>query len=148
MPVRKPQPSVLAKGLSFHVNVESFGLSLIADRRAVKQILLQLLSNAVKFTPPGGHVSIEAGLVGANVSVVVRDDGVGIPESELPRLGKPFEQACAERYLTKNGQGLGLALVTALTEKHGGAIRIESRSGEGTAVHLELPVANARGAAA
>jgi PAS domain S-box-containing protein len=140
--------SAKAKGLSLTVNAEGSCLSLVADRRAVKQILLQLLSNAVKFTPPGGHVSIEAGLVGANVSVVVRDDGVGIPESELPRLGKPFEQACAERYLTKNGQGLGLALVTALTEKHGGAIRIESRSGEGTAVHLELPVANARGAAA
>jgi PAS domain S-box-containing protein len=138
--------SARAKGVT--VNVDAAGLSLAADRRALRQILLQLLSNAVKFTPAGGHVSIEARQAGTNVSVVVRDDGVGIPESELPRLGRPFEQACAERYLTKNGQGLGLALVRALSEKHGGTVSIESRIGEGTSVHVELPAKAVRAAAA
>ena len=110
-----------------------------ADHHAVRQIGLQLLSNAVKFTPAGGRViaSVRSTSTGTNVSV--SDTGIGIPESELPRLTLPFEQVCAERYLAKKGQGLGLALVQALAEKHGGAMRIESAAGKGTTVHVEFP---------
>jgi PAS domain S-box-containing protein len=140
--------SAEAKGLSLTLRIDGAALSLVADRRAVKQILLQLLSNAVKFTPSGGRVSIEAERSGANIAIVVRDDGSGIPPSELPRLGRPFEQACAERYLAKGGQGLGLALVRALAEKHGGTVTIESRVGKGTSVKVELPATTARAAAA
>jgi two-component system cell cycle sensor histidine kinase PleC len=110
-----------------------------ADRHALRQILLQLLSNALKFTAPGGHVSVDAGNSGSCTVLTVRDDGIGIPASELPRLGRPFEQVCAERYLTKNGQGLGLALVRALVEKHGGSFAIEGELEKGTCIRIELP---------
>jgi len=115
-------------------------LSLVADRRAVKQILLNLLSNAVKFTPPGGHVDVEADFAGDRVQVTVRDDGIGIPAEHLPRLGRPFEQVCNDPMLAKGGTGLGLALVHALTARHGGAVRIESREGKGTSVTVEFPL--------
>ncbi|MGD0191013.1 MAG: ATP-binding protein [Rhizomicrobium sp.] len=108
------------------------------DRRALRQILLQLLSNALKFTAPGGHVSVSAHRAGGCTVLVVSDDGIGIPVSELPRLGRPFEQVCAERYLTKNGQGLGLALVRALVEKQGGSFAIQSEPGKGTCIRIEF----------
>jgi PAS domain S-box-containing protein len=115
-------------------------LSVVADRRAVKQIFLNLLSNAVKFTQTGGHVDIEANFDGDRVSVVVRDDGIGIPEEHLPRLGRPFEQVCNDPMLAKGGTGLGLALVHALAGKHGGAVRIDSKEGLGTNVTVEFPL--------
>ncbi len=116
------------------------GLSVIADRRAVKQILLNLLSNALKFTPAGGHVEVEANFTGDRVSVTVRDDGIGIPAEHLPRLGRPFEQVCNDPMLAKGGTGLGLALVHALAGKHGGGVRIESQEGAGTAVTVDFPL--------
>ncbi|HEY1632869.1 MAG TPA: ATP-binding protein [Rhizomicrobium sp.] len=124
-------------------------LSVLADRRAVKQIMLNLLSNAVKFTPAGGHVDIEASFTGDRVSITVRDDGIGIPNEHLHRLGKPFEQVCNDPMLAKGGTGLGLALVHALAGKHGGQVRIESREGKGTSVTVEFPLSPpARAAAA
>jgi PAS domain S-box-containing protein len=115
-------------------------LSVIADRRAAKQILLNLMSNAVKFTPPGGRVDVEARLAGDHISVVVRDDGIGIPADHIPRLGRPFEQVCVDPMLAKGGTGLGLALVHALAAKHGGAVRIESTEGAGTTVTVDFPL--------
>jgi PAS domain S-box-containing protein len=115
-------------------------LSVIADRRAAKQILLNLLSNAVKFTTAGGRVDVEARLAGDHVSVVVRDDGIGIPADHIPRLGRPFEQVCVDPMLAKGGTGLGLALVHALVAKHGGAVRIESAEGAGTTVTVDFPL--------
>jgi PAS domain S-box-containing protein len=112
----------------------------IADDRAIRQVLLNLLSNAVKFTPKGGQVTISAALVGDCVRICVRDNGIGIPASELPRLGQPFEQVSTNPALTKNGTGLGLALVHALVAKHGGTTHIESTEGEGTAVSIEFPM--------
>jgi PAS domain S-box-containing protein len=115
-------------------------LSVVADRRAAKQILLNLLSNAVKFTTAGGRVDVEARLAGDHVSVVVRDDGIGIPADHIPRLGRPFEQVCVDPLLAKGGTGLGLALVHALAAKHGGAVRIESTEGAGTTVTVDFPL--------
>ncbi|MGH6870331.1 MAG: PAS domain-containing sensor histidine kinase [Rhizomicrobium sp.] len=115
-------------------------LSLVADRRAVKQIMLNLLSNAVKFTKAGGHVDVEAEFAGDRIQVTVRDDGIGIPAEHLPRLGRPFEQVCDDPLLAKGGTGLGLALVHALTGKHGGTVRIESQEGAGTSVTVEFPL--------
>lgn len=115
-------------------------VSLQADRRAIKQILLNLLSNAVKFTLPGGHIAVQAYTAAGRVIVAVQDDGVGIPAVDLPRLGRPFEQVRTDPALTTGGTGLGLALVRALADKHGGTVRIESEEGIGTTVSVELPV--------
>ncbi len=135
------------RGLALAVNVPRSGVILTADCRAIRQIVLNLLSNALKFTTRGGHVSIEAASTGNRIGLVVRDDGVGIPASALDRLGRPFEQVCSDPYLAKGGQGLGLALVHALAGKHGATVAIESKEGEGTLVRVEFPAEPARAAA-
>ncbi len=117
-----------------------------ADRRAVKQILLNLLSNAIKFTPRGGRVSIAVEEHDAKIRVVVRDTGIGIAPDDLKRLGQPFEQARSNPFVAQGGTGLGLALIKALSESHGGGATIESVEGDGTTVSVDFaarPVARA-----
>lgn len=121
---------------------------LIADRRAVKQILLNLLTNAVKFTPAGGHVKVAVQSEGKSIRITVKDDGIGVAVADLERIGKPFEQVCGDPMLAKTGTGLGLALVRALTEKHGGVLTLQSVEGVGTEVSVVLPLAQAKRAAA
>jgi cell cycle sensor histidine kinase DivJ len=116
-------------------NVES----VFADKRAVKQILINLLTNGVKFTPRGGEVRIDALLDANGVTIAVSDSGVGIAPADLERLGKPFEQVEGEHVRAKEGTGLGLALVKALTAMHGGEATIESAVGIGTTVRVRLP---------
>jgi len=115
-------------------------IHLMADRRAVKQVLLNLLTNAIKFTPAGGQVDVNVAVNDGRVILSVRDTGIGIPAHELPRLGKPFEQVCGDPMLAKAGTGLGLALVRALIEKHGGQLHIQSEEGFGTEVSVDFPV--------
>jgi PAS domain S-box-containing protein len=124
-------------GVTMRVNTN--GTVCSADRRAMKQIVLNLLSNAVKFTPAGGEVEVSDALVGERVRITVSDTGIGIAPEDLPRLANPFEQACADPKLAKGGTGLGLSLVRALAEKHGGAFAVESTPGEGTTVTVEFP---------
>jgi signal transduction histidine kinase len=120
----------------------------MADRRAVKQVLLNLLSNAIKFTPVGGEVEVTVAVENERVILRVRDTGIGIPAADLPRLGRPFEQVCADPMLAKSGTGLGLALVRALVELHGGQLRIESQEGAGTEVAVDFLRAGAKRSAA
>jgi PAS domain S-box-containing protein len=135
-------------GLDIAVSLPKEPISLIADRRAVKQVLLNLLTNAIKFTPPGGRIQIAVRIDNGTATLSVRDTGIGIPAHELPRLGRPFEQVCGDPMLAKSGAGLGLALVRALVEKHGGRMRIESEEGVGTEVSVDFPLNPAQRAAA
>jgi two-component system, cell cycle sensor histidine kinase DivJ len=112
---------------------------IFADKRAVKQILVNLLSNGVKFTTRGGDVTIRVGLDKHGIEIAVSDSGVGISPKDLARLGKPFEQVEGGR--VREGTGLGLSLVKALTAMHGGEATIESVLGEGTTVRVRLPYA-------
>jgi PAS domain S-box-containing protein len=128
-------------GVTLHVEAEGHLPSLLADRRAVKQVILNLVSNAIKFTPAGGEVRIAAAQHGGVARIVVRDTGIGIPASEIHRLGQPFEQVCGDPMLAKTGTGLGLALVRSLAEQHGGAMEIASREGSGTEVSVTFPLA-------
>lgn len=112
----------------------------MADRRAIKQIMLNLLSNAIKFTPAQGRVVAGARRDGMNVLIEVRDTGVGIPESDLQRIGKPFEQAGDPMRDMQKGTGLGLSLVAALASLHGGRMQIDSAPGDGTTVTVVLPI--------
>jgi cell cycle sensor histidine kinase DivJ len=110
-----------------------------ADRRALKQIVINLLSNALKFTPSGGVVILTARTAGQTLEIVVADTGVGIAPEDLERLGRPFEQA-GEAGDRARGSGLGLSLVAAFAKLHGGGLSLESRVGEGTAATVRLPV--------
>ena len=111
-----------------------------ADFRALKQILLNLLTNAVKFTPQGGTITISAAVTDANVHISVADTGIGIAENDLQRLARPFEQIENQFSKTKEGTGLGLALTKSLIEMHNGRLDIDSAIGVGTTVHVILPI--------
>ena len=146
--VRMLRDRACNNGLEFTLSLPEEPVFLIADRRAVKQVLLNLLTNALKFTPAGGHVGVSVRYGDGLATITVRDTGVGIPASELPRLGNPFEQVNCDPMLAKGGSGLGLALVRALMEKHGGTLAIDSEEGIGTTVCVSFPlVANKRAAA-
>jgi two-component system, cell cycle sensor histidine kinase DivJ len=113
---------------------------IVADRRAVSQILINLISNAIKFTPRGGRVCVSALCDGARIAVTVEDNGVGICEADLPRLGEAFFQARASYDRRHDGTGLGLSIVKGLVRLHGGDMDIRSRLGAGTQVTVRLPV--------
>ena len=110
-----------------------------ADSRAVKQMVLNLVSNALKFTPKGGSVTVAVHADGEDLELVVSDTGVGIAPADLERLGRPYEQA-GDVDQKRRGSGLGLSLVRALAELHGGGMSIESQLAEGTSVTVRLPV--------
>ncbi|RAK57925.1 sensor histidine kinase [Phenylobacterium deserti] len=113
-----------------------------ADRRAIKQIALNLISNALKFTPRGGAVTVTVQGVGEVLELIVTDTGVGISAEDLDRLGRPFEQA-GDASQKAAGAGLGLSLVRAFAKLHGGEMTIESALGEGTTVLVRMPVLQA-----
>jgi two-component system cell cycle sensor histidine kinase PleC len=123
-----------------------------ADYRAIKQVLLNLLSNAVKFTPRGGKITVKAtseiGPEGERVRVAVQDTGIGISESDMERLARPFEQIESRLSKTQQGSGLGLALTKSLVDMHGGTLDIQSSPGEGTTVSFTVPVIRAATATA
>jgi cell cycle sensor histidine kinase DivJ len=113
---------------------------LVADKRAVKQILINLLSNAIKFTDRGGRVKVDAAVEGQTVAIGVEDNGIGIGEDDLSRIGRPFFQARASYDRRHDGTGLGLSIVKGLVALHGGEISIRSRVGEGTGITVRLPL--------
>ncbi len=113
---------------------------LTADRRAFNQILINLISNAIKFTPRGGKVSVAARCDGGDLALAVEDTGVGIAQDDLPQLGTAFFQARASYDRRHDGTGLGLSIVKGLVNLHGGTMEIASRLGEGTRVTVRLPI--------
>ena len=129
-----------AKSLSIHVDVVE-DLTVLADERALHQILTNLLQNAVKFTPSGdGRIIVKARPAGDHLHVFVEDTGIGIPKSALRRLGAPFQQVETNLTRTHKGSGLGLAIARSMAELHGGALRIRSQEGLGTIVMVRLPL--------
>jgi len=127
-------------GIQLAFNIEADLPPINADKRALKQVLINLLSNAIKFTDRGGHVTAGAKRNGADVVIVVEDDGIGIREADLPRVGDPFFQSADCRDRGRDGTGLGLSIVKALVGLHGGEISIANRIGAGTRVVVHLPL--------
>ncbi len=125
--------------------------SVVGDKDKIKQVLINLLSNALKFTQAGGHVTIAARLAQdqGKVEVSVRDTGCGIPEAELPRLFERFHQIDTINQRTQNivGTGLGLAISKKIIDAHGEHIRVESEVGVGTAFVFTLASAATNGKA-
>ena len=131
--------------------VDEAGLSLVvdaadlpevdADHRGMKQVLLNLISNAVKFTPEGGSITVGVAAEGPDRQRIwVSDTGIGIAAEDLGRLAKPFEQIEGQHSKTTQGTGLGLALTKSLIELHHGVMAIESEPGTGTTVSFIVPV--------
>jgi signal transduction histidine kinase len=111
-----------------------------ADQRALKQILLNLLSNAIKFTPTGGRIEISAGLAeDGRFMLRVSDSGIGMAAEDIPRALEAFGQIDSSLSRKYDGTGLGLPLVKAFAELHGGTIEIESAMHVGTIVRVLLP---------
>lgn len=136
-------------GLELTLALSKEPLFIAADKRAIKQIVLNLLSNAIKFTPAGGAIDVSVALAEGLATIVIADTGIGIAPDDLDRLGRPFEQANGNPMLASaGGSGLGLALVRALTEKHGGILQIESEEGFGTTVRVSFPMTTNHRAAA
>jgi len=111
------------------------------DPRAFKQVVLNLVSNAVKFTERGGTVTVSAGVEGARLVLRVTDTGVGIAADDLKRIGDPFFQAGKTYQRRHEGTGLGLSIVKSLVGLHAGELTVESKVDEGTAVTVSLPLA-------
>jgi two-component system, cell cycle sensor histidine kinase PleC len=112
---------------------------LFADEKAVQTILLHLLQNSVKFTPQGGSVRVRVRPSGTTAHIYIEDNGIGIPRHALNKVGQPFAQAEDEWRKRHRGLGLGLSIARALTELHGGSLRLRSQAGVGTVVMVRLP---------
>ncbi len=111
----------------------------VADKRALKQVLINLVGNAIKFTDEGGVVSVDIAVRNNELELVVSDTGIGIPSDKIALLGKPFMQVQNEYSRNFEGTGLGLSLVKGLVALHGGAFAVESELGEGTVITVRLP---------
>jgi two-component system cell cycle sensor histidine kinase PleC len=127
------------KGLRFTFRDEARGLCLDADATALRQIILNILGNAIKFTERGG-VEITVAVTSGDAEIRVTDTGPGIPSADLSRIFDPFEQVDNTLSRAKGGSGLGLAIVRKLVEGHGGTCAVESRIGHGTTFTLRLPM--------
>lgn len=124
------------------VNQVPAHLSVRADPDRLSQILVNLVDNAVKYTPKGGHVLFRAAEENAQqVRITVQDTGQGIPQSDLPRIAERFYRVDKARSRGEGGTGLGLAIVKHLVQLHGGTLHIESEYGKGTAIEFLLPIA-------
>lgn len=115
------------------------------DVRRLEQVIHNLLANAVKYTEPGGRITLRAGPVGGQMEVRVADTGRGIPPADVPHIFERFYRADKARSREQGGTGLGLSIVKHIVQLHGGTVAAESRYGEGTAIILRLPLVEASG---
>jgi two-component system sensor histidine kinase VicK len=111
------------------------------DRARIEQVLMNIMSNALKYTPDGGRIDIYSGSSGADVWVRIEDTGVGIPPEDLVRVFDRFYRVDKARTRESGGTGLGLSIAKEIVTRHGGDIKIDSTPGEGTSVTVILPIA-------
>ena len=111
-----------------------------ADRIRLRQILLNLLSNGIKFTPAGGRVSVAAHRLPREIAIAVADTGVGMAAEDIPRVMQPFTQITTDTSASHEGTGLGLPITKRLVEMHGGNIAIESTIDQGTTITIRFPI--------
>ena len=135
------EPDLRRKKISFTRGPCDPALAVRADAGRLRQILVNLLANAVKFTGDGGHISLGVALERESVHIWIRDSGIGIPPDQLERVFEPFFQV--ERGMTRNysGIGLGLAIARDFARAMGGELRLSSQPGQGTTASLALPLA-------
>jgi two-component system phosphate regulon sensor histidine kinase PhoR len=135
------RPHAEEKGVLLAAELPAELPAVLADRDRLDQIVINLLDNAVKFTPSMGRVTVAASVQAEMVEVVVSDTGIGIPSTDLPRITERFYRVDKARSRELGGTGLGLAIVKHLVMAHGGELKIESEVGKGTIVRFTLSLA-------
>jgi signal transduction histidine kinase len=133
------RPAATDKGIELELDLDGIG-ELTADRARLAQVLDNLISNAVKFTPAGGRVAVRSSRDGDIAILEVSDTGMGISEEDQEKLFQRFFRADSATAQAIQGTGLGLAIVKAIVEAHDGAISVVSASGKGTTFRVELPI--------
>lgn len=140
------RPKAQARGTQLVLQIAP-GTRVLGDQRAVEQIVLNLVDNAVKYTPPNGHVWVSAQPLDGNIEVTVRDDGPGIEPKHLPRIFERFYRVDKGRSRDMGGTGLGLSIVKHLVTAMKGDVRVESGARGGSTFYVQLPPAPAADAA-
>lgn len=110
------------------------------DRQRIEQVLINMISNAMKYTPDGGRITVTAGRIENNVWVSVRDNGIGIPQQDVPKVFDRFYRVDKARSRESGGTGLGLSIAKEIVVRHDGNISLKSRQGKGTVVTMTLPI--------
>lgn len=131
------------KGVRLVVDVAGDTGSILADREQLLHVMVNLISNALKYTPEGGKVEVKAFRDGNNLVIRVSDTGIGIPEEDLPHIFDEFYRAGNVAKISK-GTGLGLAMVKYIVERHGGSVKVESKLNQGSVFTVSLPLRTAR----
>jgi two-component system, OmpR family, phosphate regulon sensor histidine kinase PhoR len=134
------RPQVDAGGLSLSCTSPGNGLVVAGDVGQLERVLINLLSNAAKFTPAGGHIDVTASPADGSVQILVSDDGIGIPERDQKELFSRFARASNATARRIPGTGLGLVIVRTIVDNHGGSVWLESVEGAGTTVTVQLPL--------
>ncbi|MEL4305241.1 HAMP domain-containing sensor histidine kinase [Methanococcoides sp. LMO-2] len=131
-------PLATQKNISIEMDIEKMIL-IDGDKNKIKQIINNVLNNAIKFNNNGGSVFVKARNIDNEINILVKDTGIGIPEKEIGKMFDPFYQIDGSSSRDYGGNGIGLALVKHFVEMHKGDVWIESDEGLGTEVHIKLP---------
>ncbi len=142
--VERMHAAARSKGVALDAQLPDEPLPVIGDAQRLAQVLLNLLSNALQHTPPGGQISVSAQRAGAEIHVAVRDTGEGIPREDVPHVFDRLYRADRARSRDVGGSGLGLSIARSLVEAHGGRIWAESELGEGATFTFALPLGEDR----
>lgn len=134
------QPLAAGRDLTVHLVAPADPVLVFGDHRRLEQALVNLLSNALRFSPDGGQVGVEVAERDRSVELTVRDAGPGIPEADRPRLFERFFVGRADRGGPRDGVGLGLPTALAIAQAHGGRIDVESEPGGGSTFRLIVPI--------
>jgi len=134
------EQKLTAKKLTLTVDAPEDLPHVSADTQRLEQVLHNLLENAVKFTEPGGSITLRARVLGSSMELRVEDTGLGIVPADLPHIFERFYRADKARSRELGGTGLGLSIVKHIIQLHGGSVTAESKYGKGTAIILRLPL--------